>query len=55
MGLKGLLSGLGMNGFAVIGLVAFFALFVAIVVWTYTRPQREIECQARLPLEKDDG
>ena len=55
MGLKGLLSGLGMDVFAVTALVAFFALFVAIVVWTWTRPQREIECQARLPLEEDDG
>jgi len=55
MGLNGLLSGLGMNVFAVTGLIVFFALFVAIVVWTWTRPQREIECQARLPLEEDDG
>jgi cbb3-type cytochrome oxidase subunit 3 len=55
MGLKGLMSGLGMNLFAVTALTVFFALFVAIVVWTYTRPKREIECQARLPLEEDDG
>ena len=55
MGLKGLMSGLGMNAFAVAGLVVFFALFGAIIVWTWTRPQREIECQARLPLEEDDG
>ena len=55
MGIKGLLSGLGMNVFAVTALAVFFALFLGILVWTYTRPQREIECQARLPLEEDDG
>jgi hypothetical protein len=55
MGLKGLLSGLGMNAFAVIGLIVFLALFVVIAVWTWTRPKGEIECQARLPLEEEDG
>jgi hypothetical protein len=55
MGLKGLLSGLGLNVFAVTALTAFFVLFVVIVVWTCTRSRREIECQARLPLEEDDG
>jgi hypothetical protein len=51
MGLRGLMSGLGMNVFAIAGLMVFFALFVTIVAWTWTRPQREMDYQSRLPLE----
>jgi len=55
MGLGGLMSNLGMNIFAMIGLVVFFAMFVAIIAWAWSRPRRELEYQARLPLEEDDG
>jgi cbb3-type cytochrome oxidase subunit 3 len=53
MGLKGLMSGMGMNVFATWALLLFMAAFIAIVVWTYTRPRKEIESQANLPLEGD--
>jgi hypothetical protein len=37
-----------MNGFTLIALVVSFCAFLAIVVRTLTRPQHEIETQARL-------
>jgi hypothetical protein len=46
MGLKGLMTGLGV--YDAIGLVLSFSAFVAIVVWTCTRPRKEIEAQSRL-------
>ena len=46
MGLRGLMSALGMNFFAVAGLLVSFAAFVAILVWLWTRPRNEIEAQA---------
>jgi cbb3-type cytochrome oxidase subunit 3 len=54
MGLKGLMSGMGMNAFASLGLVLFFGAFVAIVIWTYTRPKEEIEAQSRLWEDDED-
>lgn len=54
MGLKGFMSSLGMNGFATIALLAFFVMFVAIVVWTMTRPKQEMDRLARL-WEDDDA
>ena len=53
MGIKGLMSGMGMNWFALFGLVVSFCAFVAIVIWTWSRPRREIDAQARLPLDDD--
>jgi cbb3-type cytochrome oxidase subunit 3 len=43
-----------MNAFGLAALVVFFGCFLAIVVWTWTRPRREIDAQAQLPLEDDD-
>lgn len=54
MGLKGLMSAMGMNGYALLGLVISFTAFVAILIWIWTRPQREIEDQARLCIDDDD-
>lgn len=54
MGLKGLMSAMGMNGFALLGLLISFTAFVAILVWIWTRPQREIEHQAQLCIDDDD-
>ncbi len=54
MGIKGLLSGLGMDGLAVPALVLCFCSFLAILVRTWTRPRKEIDAQSRLPLDEDD-
>ena len=51
--MKGLLSELGMSTFTVTAMLISFAAFLAIVVWTTTRPQAEIDAQARL--YEDDG
>lgn len=51
--MKGLLTELGMNTFTTAAMVISFVAFVAVVVWTYTRPQAEIEAQSRL-FEEDD-
>lgn len=52
MGLKGLMSAMGMNGFATAALVICFVVFVAILVWTWTRPKSEIDRHARLCLDE---
>jgi len=54
MGLKGLMSEMGMNAFAVLALVLFFGSFLAILLWTMTRSRREIEAHANIPLQDDD-
>ncbi|MBM4092897.1 MAG: hypothetical protein FJ276_26340 [Planctomycetes bacterium] len=48
MELKGLMSGMGMNGFALVGLAISFVAFLAILVWIWSRPQKEIDAQAWL-------
>ncbi len=55
MGLKGLMTAMGMNAFALAGLLISFTAFVAILVWIWTRPQSEIETQARLCIDEDDA
>lgn len=55
MGLKGLMTAMGMNGFALVGLLISFTAFVAILVWIWTRPQSEIDSQARLCIDDDDA
>ena len=54
MDLKGLMSSLGMNWYALVALVLFFCSFVSIVVWTFTRPRHEIESQSRLWEDDED-
>ena len=46
MGLKGLMSGMGMNLFALLGLVLFFGSFVAIVVGTDSGIPMKFHCQS---------
>ncbi len=46
--MKGLLTELGMNPFTLASTVISFVAFIAILVWTVTRPQAEIDKQARL-------
>lgn len=48
MGLKGLMSSMGMDPFAMISLLLFFGSFVTILIWTYTRPKQDIESLSRL-------
>lgn len=55
MGLKGLMSGLGMEVFAIVGLALFFCIFLGILIWTYTRPRKEIERLSRLWEDDEDG
>ena len=46
--MKGLMTELGMNAFTMTAMVISFVAFVAILIWVYTRPQSEIDIQARL-------
>ncbi len=52
--LDGLMSRLGMAPFAVVSLVVFFCAFLGIVIWTWTRPKKEIDEQARLWEDDED-
>jgi hypothetical protein len=54
MDIKGLMSSMGMNIYGLIALVLFFVSFVGIVVWTLTRPRKEIEAQSRLYEDDED-
>ena len=54
MGIKGLMTAMGMNRFAELALLMSFIAFVAILVWIWTRPRGEIEAQARLCIDDDD-
>ncbi len=54
MGIKGLMTAMGMDGFALAALLIFFTAFVAILVWAWTRPRSEIDAQARLCIDEDD-
>ncbi len=54
MGIKGLMTYLGMETFGLVALVICFAAFVSIVVRVVLKPQREVDRQARLPLAPDD-
>jgi hypothetical protein len=53
--MKGLMTELGMNAFTTVALVVSFCAFLSVVVWTLTRPQHEIEAQARLFEDDDNG
>ena len=46
--MKGLLTELGMNWFTLVSLFVSFCAFVAILVWVVTRPQAEMDEQAKL-------
>jgi cbb3-type cytochrome oxidase subunit 3 len=54
MGLKGLMTSLGMNWIALIALVVFFCAFLGILIWTWTRPRGQMEARARLPVDDED-
>ncbi len=46
-------SGAGLSSFAIIGLVLFVAIFLAIAVWILTRSKRQVRTWSELPLAKD--
>lgn len=54
MGLKGLMSGMGMSGFTMVAMVIALAAFVAVVVWTFSRPRDEMEAHSRLWMDEED-
>jgi hypothetical protein len=54
MGLKGLMTAMGMNSFAIVSLVLFVGSFVAICIWTWTRSSQELAGWARLYEDRDD-
>lgn len=47
---KEALSEMGLEPIAVAGLVTFFATFVGISVWTFTRRSRQVAAWSSLPL-----
>ncbi len=53
--MKGLMTHLGMNSFTLIALVISFTAFVAVLIWVFTRPQAEIDSQARLYEDDESG
>ena len=40
--------------FTQLGLVIFFLVFVAVSIWAYTRPKREVDNWAEIPLSDSD-
>ena len=48
MEFKTLMGGLELGPYGTIALVLFFAAFVGILIWTFTRPRQDIETQSRL-------
>lgn len=54
MGLKGLMTAMGMNLFALVSLVFFFGSFLAITIWLWTRSHGEMDACARL-YQDDEG
>lgn len=44
------IADLGLTPFAVVGLLTFFGVFVAIGVWTLTRRQKQVTTWSSLPL-----
>ncbi|NUQ61249.1 MAG: hypothetical protein HUU20_02105 [Pirellulales bacterium] len=54
MGLKGLMSGMGMSSFTIAAMVIALATFVAVVIWTFRRPRDEMEADSRLWMDDED-
>ena len=53
--MRGLLTELGMNTFTVAAMIVSLVAFTAILFWVYTRPQEEIDAQAKLYDDDDNG
>ena len=48
MEFKTLMGGLKLETLGTVALLLFFCVFVGVVIWAFTRPQRDIEAQSRL-------
>ena len=53
MVLKSVLAGLNLNWLGVLSLLLAFAGFVAVLVWTFTRPREQIEAESRLWMDDE--
>jgi hypothetical protein len=50
MGIRGFMNSVGLEWVGGVVLIVAFVTFVAIVIWTLTRPQRTVDRWAQLPL-----
>jgi hypothetical protein len=51
--MSGLASELGMNVFGLVGLIISFVTFCSLLIWIWTRPQKDMDAFARL-IEDDE-
>lgn len=54
MSLTDIVSGMNLTIYPLVALVISLVTFLGVVVYAVLRPRREIDRQARLPLEDDD-
>ena len=54
MGIRGLMTAIGMNWIAEFALALSFVAFTAILIWVWKRPRAEIEAQSRICIDDDD-
>lgn len=51
MKLSDVMGGTGLSWYAQVGLVVFLVVFVAVVIWTLTRPKKRMDLDAQIPLD----
>lgn len=51
MGIKGVMSMADYDWVSIVSLLILFTTFVAIVIWTLTRPKHVMDHTARIPLD----
>lgn len=51
---KDVMMGTGLELWAQAALVIFFVVFVAVTIWAWTRPRRDVEAWSALALLDDD-
>jgi uncharacterized membrane protein YbaN (DUF454 family) len=54
MGLKGILSGMGLNALGIAMLVLAMTAFVGILIWTFTRSKEQMEADSRLWKDEEE-
>jgi cbb3-type cytochrome oxidase subunit 3 len=45
----------GIEVYGILSILIFFACFLGVLVWTFTRSQAELDAASRLPLEEDSA